>query len=93
MRENFNPFIKSSCTRTVPSTGIESMGCRPTLCWQRFLLIIYKVHLDKRVPYRLPGLIRNIVLSGQENSFPSTGIGKKLANPDTDGNSIKPPGR
>jgi hypothetical protein len=26
MREKFNPFIKSCATRTVPSTGTESLG-------------------------------------------------------------------
>jgi hypothetical protein len=31
------------------------------------------------------------ILSRGDNSVPSTWTGKKLANPDTDGNSIKPP--
>jgi hypothetical protein len=32
--------------------------------------------------FSLPGLIRNKLLPGQDNSRPFTGTGKKLANPD-----------
>jgi hypothetical protein len=70
MRVNINPLIKFCYTRTVPAAKTESIGLlafaysygeqsRPTLSWQRFLLTIYKVHLDRRVPYRLPGLVKN----------------------------------
>jgi len=63
------------------------------LSWQRFLLAIYKVHLDRRVPYFLPGLKRKRVSSGQENFHPSTGTGKNSPTRAAGGNSIKPPGR
>jgi len=71
---NLSQLIKSCGTETYPAAktqliGLLAFACcygeqsRPTLSWQRFLLTIYKVHLDRRVPYHLSGLIRKQVSS------------------------------
>jgi len=72
---NLSKHIKFCGTETHPAAEKESIGLlafacgygeqsRPTLSWQRFLLAIYKVQLDRRVLYLLPGLAKKLANPG-----------------------------
>jgi len=93
MREKSNPLIKICATRTVPATETKSIGLQADaqLSWFLHATLTTLSWHDKSCP------LIGTTPSGRFNhdtkrSSIYRDFAKTHANPDTDANSIKPPG-
>jgi hypothetical protein len=94
MREEFNLLIKSCATRTVPAAKTKSIGLQA----DARVVMVFARHLDNFIVTRQILPFIGTTPSGQlhrdaKGSSTYRDFAKTHANPDTDGNSIKPPGR
>ena len=90
---NSVPFIKSCVTGQfrLPGQHHRAAGRRPGASF-------FALHLDSFIVTRnFAAIYRDLLpfrsFTVTRSSLPSTGTGKKTQHPDTDANSIKPPGR
>jgi hypothetical protein len=94
MREEFNSLNKFYATRTVPAAETKSIGLQA----DARVVMVFALHLDNFIMTRKSCPLIGTTPSGQlhhDTKLSSTyrDFAKTHANPDTDGNIIKPPGR
>jgi hypothetical protein len=94
MREEFNPLIKSCATKTISAAKTKSIGLQA----DARVVMVFALHLDNFIVIRKFCPLIGTTPSGQihhdsKRSSTYRDFAKTHANPDTDGNIIKPPGR
>jgi hypothetical protein len=93
MREDINPLIKFCGTRTDPDAETKSIGLPADALVPRFLLAIWTILSRPETHNPYPDLLpfNNFTVTlGYSSVYRDW---QKTRHPDTDANSIKPPGR